>query len=209
MRDTNRKYLLDVIKSCKTRDALYSKVITRAINLHSYFYYSDWNITKHLDGQAGFKYTHHGNQNELLYIIACHVSRKVLAEIRKRQIFGLMADEYTDIGNSEQSFFCILTASKELDAKEHFLISIFEIRWVRSEKSVSSKYSPKREKLIGNIVKNIEDELFDQLSAETSPSKLEKLHFTRWTVRAVWFKKIDNNHTLLLKLWEDCLKWEK
>jgi len=37
------------------------------------------------------------------------------------------------------------------------------------------KYSPKQEKLLGKIVENIEGELSEELSAQTSPSKLDKL----------------------------------
>ena len=47
----------------------------------------DDNITKHIHGQIGHKYTHNDIQNELLSIISFHVLRAKLSIIRERNSF--------------------------------------------------------------------------------------------------------------------------
>lgn len=49
------------------------------------------------------------------------------------------------------------------------------------------KYSPKLEKMLGNIVENIEGK-FEE-SSRSNNQKLDKLCATRWTIRAKCFKK--------------------
>ena len=66
------------------------------------------------------------------------------------------------------------------------------------------KYSPKREKMLGNILENIEGE-FEEPSRYHN-QKLDKLCVTRWTVRAKCFKNIINNYKGLLELWEQSLE---
>ena len=67
------------------------------------------------------------------------------------------------------------------------------------------KHSPKREKMLGGIMENIEGE-FEVQPKTDHPSKLDKLCFTRRTVRGKCFKKILDNFEPLLQLWEESLK---
>lgn len=65
------------------------------------------------------------------------------------------------------------------------------------------KYSPKREKMLGAIMDNIEGEIEEfQLGYQ----KLDKLCVTRWTIRAKCFKKVLDNYQALLELWEQSLE---
>ena len=66
------------------------------------------------------------------------------------------------------------------------------------------KYSPKRERMLGSIMENIEGEFEDGVRTNHQ-SKLDKLCVTRWTVRAKCFKKILDNYEPLLQLWEESL----
>ena len=63
------------------------------------------------------------------------------------------------------------------------------------------KYSPKREKILGKIVENIEGDLSKELCA----GKISKLSTVRQTVRATCFQKIIDNEVPLFKLWEKYL----
>ena len=63
------------------------------------------------------------------------------------------------------------------------------------------KYSPKREKMLGKIIDNIEGSIDETRHA----SKLDKLCVTRWTVRANCLKKVIENYEPLLILWKDSL----
>ena len=67
------------------------------------------------------------------------------------------------------------------------------------------KYSPKREKMLGSIMENIESE-FEEQPKTDHPSKLDKLCVTIWTVRIKCFKKILDNYEPLLQLWKESLK---
>ena len=69
------------------------------------------------------------------------------------------------------------------------------------ESFILAKYSPKREKILGKIVENIEGDLSKELCA----GKISKLCTTRWTVRATCFQKIIGNYVPLFKFWEQCL----
>ena len=53
------------------------------------------------------KYTHDQYQNELIDIIAKHVLPFKLAKIHQSMLFGLTADEYTDVSNKEQVSSCL------------------------------------------------------------------------------------------------------
>ena len=55
------------------------------------------------------------------------------------------------------------------------------------------KCSPKREKILGKMVENIEGDLSKELCA----GKVSKLSTTRWTVRAICFQKIIDNYVPL------------
>ena len=68
------------------------------------------------------------------------------------------------------------------------------------------KYSPKREKMLGDIKENI-DARFDEDALEDHYSipPLDKLCVTRWTVRGKCFEKIILNYEILMQLWDLCL----
>lgn len=79
-----------------------------------------------------------------------------------------------------------------------------DVMGTAGEICVLVKYSPKREKMLGNIAENIEGE-FEE-SSRSDHQKLDKLCLTRWTVRAKCFKKIIDNYEGLLELWEQSLE---
>ena len=71
----------------------------------------------HLNGRLVNKYTHHDIENELCNIMSRQVLLSKLETIRKNVFFSIMADEYTDITNKEQFFFCIRTIDDNLEVK--------------------------------------------------------------------------------------------
>ena len=71
-------------------------------------------------------------------------------------------------------------------------------------KCVLFKYSPKREKMLGSMMENIEKE-FEE-SSRSDNQKLDKFCVTRWIIRGKCFKKILDNYKTLLELWEQSLK---
>ena len=66
------------------------------------------------------RYTSHDTQNEIVAIMANHVIRDLVSEIRGG-FFSIICDEYTDISNKEQLTICIRWVDKELQAHEDFL----------------------------------------------------------------------------------------
>ncbi|XP_066925948.1 zinc finger MYM-type protein 1-like [Clytia hemisphaerica] len=64
------------------------------------------------------------------------------------------------------------------------------------------KYSPKREKMLGEMSSNIE--VADDVAVDEGTS-LDKLSETRWTVRANCFQKIIDSYSNLQSLWDLCL----
>ena len=66
------------------------------------------------------------------------------------------------------------------------------------------KYSPKRERMLGDIKENIQFESADQDTEEPSLS-LDKLCVTRWTVRGSAYFKVLANYESLMELWNACL----
>ena len=73
-----------------------------------------------------------------------------------------------------------------------------------SQICVSVKCSPKRGKVLGSIVENIEEEL--EKSSRSDSKRFNKLSITRRAIRAKCFKKILDNDHALLELWEQSLK---
>ena len=71
------------------------------------------------------------------------------------------------------------------------------------EITVLMKYSPKREKMLGSLIENVEGL---EESQEGKRDLLDKMSVTRWTVRANCFKKIIDHYNSLQQLWEDCLQ---
>ena len=65
------------------------------------------------------------------------------------------------------------------------------------------KYSPKREKLLGEIKDNIINEN-DQIEETENSASIDKLCLTKWTVRAKCYKKIIDNYDPLIELFEYC-----
>ena len=59
------------------------------------------------------RYTSHDTQNEIIAIMANHVIRDLVSEIRGG-FFSIICDEYTDISNKEQLTICIRWVDKEL-----------------------------------------------------------------------------------------------
>ena len=62
-------------------------------------------------------------------------------------------------------------------------------------------YSPKPEKLLGNIPDNIE--------GEYQATTFDKLCSTRWIVRANYYRKIVTFYDALFSLWDHCLETGK
>ena len=68
------------------------------------------------------------------------------------------------------------------------------------------KHSPKREKILGSLDKNIEGEMSETEETEKErPVSLSKLCRAQWTVRASCFNKIFERYQSLQKLWKVCL----
>ena len=66
--------------------------------------------------------------------------------------------------------------------------------------------SPKREKILGSLDKNIEGEMYKTGETEKEkPVSLSKLRKTWWIVRASCFNKILERYQSLQKLWKVCL----
>ena len=66
------------------------------------------------------RYISHDIQNEIIAIMANHVIRDLVSEIRG-DFFSIICDEYTGTSNKEQLTIYIRWADKELEAYEDFL----------------------------------------------------------------------------------------
>ena len=66
------------------------------------------------------RYTSHDIQNEIIAIMANHVTRDLVSEISSG-FFSIICDKYTDISNKEQLTICIRWVDKEFEAHEDFL----------------------------------------------------------------------------------------
>ena len=82
---------------------------------------NDENVSNHLEGKIGNKYTHSDVQNELLNIMATLTLQEKLKDIKERRFFSMIADEGTDISNKEQLSFCLRTVDDDLEAFEDFI----------------------------------------------------------------------------------------
>ena len=65
------------------------------------------------------RYTSHDIQNEIIAIMANHVIRDLVSELRGG-FFSIICDEYTYINNKQQLTICIRWVDKELEAHEDF-----------------------------------------------------------------------------------------
>ena len=66
------------------------------------------------------RYTSHDIQNEIIAIMANHVIRDLVSEI-KGGFFSIICDDYTDISNKEQLTISIRWVDKELETHEDVL----------------------------------------------------------------------------------------
>ena len=89
------------------------------------------NITDHLKGKSGYKYTHSDDQNEILNIMANLILQEKLKVIQERQLFSIIGDEGTDVSNKEQLSFCLRTVDENLDPFEDF-IGFYELENIKS-----------------------------------------------------------------------------
>ena len=87
--------------------------------------------------RSRLKYTHNDIQNELLDLMAQHVIREKLTEIKQNNFFAIMADEYTDISNLEQLSICLRTVSDNLEIQEDFL-GFYELTNIKSDTIVQA-----------------------------------------------------------------------
>ena len=65
--------------------------------------------------------------------------------------------------------------------------------------SVLIKFSPKREKLLEKLKKQI------KTSEQITPNKITKLSTTKWTVRVSALLRIIENYSYVMELWNECL----
>ena len=82
------------------------------------------------------RYTSHDTQNEIIAIMANHVIRDLVSEIRG-SFFSIICDEYTYISNKEQLTICIRLVDKELEAHEDFL-GFYNVPEIGAEAIVSA-----------------------------------------------------------------------
>ena len=54
------------------------------------------------------KFTSHDIQNEILKLMALSVLREIAVNLQHTELYTIMADECTDIGNHEQVTFTVL-----------------------------------------------------------------------------------------------------
>ena len=79
----------------------------------------------------GDKYTSHEVQNELLGIMANHLTRDLVSDIRSNY-YSIICDEYTDISSKEQLTFCLRWIDEQFEAHEDF-IGFYHIRDIKSD----------------------------------------------------------------------------
>ena len=72
------------------------------------------------------RYTSHDIQNEIIAIMANHVTRDLVSEISSG-FFSIICDEYTDISNKEQLTICIRWVDKEKPMKISSDFTIYRI----------------------------------------------------------------------------------
>ena len=82
------------------------------------------------------RYLHQDFQNELLNIMAQHVSRNLLCNISESRVFSIMCGEFTEISNKEQQSFCIGWVDKQLQVHEDF-IGFYELTAIKNDTVVS------------------------------------------------------------------------
>ena len=66
-------------------------------------------------------FTSHSIQNELLEIMAHHISRDITSDIRENKWFAYMTDETTDVSNLEQAVSCLRWVDSKFEVHEDYL----------------------------------------------------------------------------------------
>ena len=67
------------------------------------------------------RFTSSAIQNEILKVMAMHILRSILKNIKSSSYYSIMADETTDIINKEQFVICIRWVDNDLNANEDFI----------------------------------------------------------------------------------------
>ena len=135
-REVKRKYLIEVIKCLRylARQGIAlqghdgNDNFTQLLRLIGT---KDSNITDHLEGKIGHKYTHNDVQNELLDIMAVLTLQEKLKLISGCKFFSIIADEGTDVSNKEELSFCLRTVDQDLNPSEDF-IGFYELENIKS-----------------------------------------------------------------------------
>ena len=70
--------------------------------------------------RKGSNYTSHDMQEEMLKVVALKIFREIAAEIRSAEFHAIMADETSDISNTEQLVICIRWVDDDLNYPEEF-----------------------------------------------------------------------------------------
>lgn len=66
-------------------------------------------------------WTHWDAQNEMLELLAKHIQREILNEIRENGVFSVMADETSDQSRQEQLVILVRHVDKNLEIEENLL----------------------------------------------------------------------------------------
>ena len=69
-------------------------------------------------------YSRHMNstsQNEILKLLALKLVRKIASEIAITACYSILADEATDVSNTQQLVVCIRWVTKDLEVEEDFI----------------------------------------------------------------------------------------
>ena len=83
------------------------------------------------------RYTSHDIQNEVIAIMANHVIRDLVSEIRGG-FFSIICDKYTDISNKEQLTICIRWVDKELIRGPRRFPRVYNVPDIGAETIVSA-----------------------------------------------------------------------
>ena len=124
-RDTERTYLLEVIRSLRylgrqgiaLQGRHWNDSFTQLLRLLST---NKKSILYHLEGKIEHKCTHNDVQNEISDIMAVLTLQEKLKTIRQRRFFSMIADKGTDVSNKEQLSFCPRSVDESLNAFKDF-----------------------------------------------------------------------------------------
>ena len=77
-------------------------------------------LTKWLEKKRE-NFTGHEIQNEILMLMAHHITRDILKDIKEAKHFTYMSDETSDIANIEQVFLCLRWVDDNFEVHEDYL----------------------------------------------------------------------------------------